>query len=102
MSSQFNTNEEIVQAARRHLAQGPWDYLSGGTESETTMRRNRLAFDRIAFRPRVLVDVSTIDRSSTLLSSWVFIMWSLMADQRKSQVRYCDPGRESLIFQVCC
>ena len=67
MSSQFNTNEEIVQAARRHLAQGPWDYLSGGTESETTMRRNRLAFDRIAFRPRVLVDVSTIDRSSTLL-----------------------------------
>ena len=67
MSSQFITNEEIVQAARRHLAQGPWDYLSGATESETTMRRNRLAFDRIAFRPRVLVDVSTIDRSSTFL-----------------------------------
>ena len=67
MTSPFNTNEEIVQAARRNLAQGPWDYLSGGTESETTMRRNRLAFDRIAFRPRVLVDVSTIDRSSTLL-----------------------------------
>ena len=67
LSSPFNTNEEIVQAARRNLAQGPWDYLAGGTESETTMRRNRLAFDRIAFRPRVLVDVSTIDRSSTLL-----------------------------------
>ena len=67
LTSPFNTNEEIVQAARRNLAQGPWDYLSGGTESETTMRRNRLAFDRIAFRPRVLVDVSTIDRSSTLL-----------------------------------
>ena len=67
LSSPFNTNEEIVQAARRNLAQGPWDYLSGGTESETTMRRIRLAFDRIAFRPRVLVDVSTIDRSSTLL-----------------------------------
>ena len=67
LTSPFNTNEEIVQAARRNLAQAPWDYLSGGTESETTMRRNRLAFDRIAFRPRVLVDVSTIDRSSTLL-----------------------------------
>ena len=67
LTSPFNTNEEIVQAARRNLAQGPWDYLAGGTESETTMRRNRLAFDRIAFRPRVLVDVSTIDRSSTLL-----------------------------------
>ena len=67
MSTQFVTNEEIIQAARRHLAQGPWDYLSGGTESETTMRRNRLAFDRIAFRPRVLVDVSKIDMSSTFL-----------------------------------
>ena len=67
MSPQFLTNEEIIQAARRHLAHGPCDYLSGGTDSETTMRRNRLAFDRIAFRPRVLVDVSKIDRSSIIL-----------------------------------
>jgi len=68
LSSDFLTNEEIVQAARRRLAQGPWDYLVGATESETTMRRNRLSFDRIAFRPRVLVDVSKIDRSTTFLS----------------------------------
>ena len=67
MSSDFLTNEEIVQAARRRLAQGPWDYLTGATESETTMRRNRRAFDKIAFRPRVLVDVSNVDRSSTFL-----------------------------------
>jgi len=68
LSSDFLTNEEIVQAARRRLAQGPWDYLVGATESETTMRRNRLSFDRIALRPRVLVDVSKIDRSTTFLS----------------------------------
>lgn len=67
MSSDFMTNEEIVQAARRRLAQGPWDYLTGASESETTMRRNRLAFDRLAFRPRVLVDVSSIDKSTTFL-----------------------------------
>jgi isopentenyl diphosphate isomerase/L-lactate dehydrogenase-like FMN-dependent dehydrogenase len=67
LSSDFVTNEEVVQAARRRLAQGPWDYLVGGTESETTMRRNRLAFDRLAFRPRVLVDVSSIDKSTTFL-----------------------------------
>jgi glycolate oxidase len=67
LSSDFFTNEEIVRAARRRLAQGPWDYLVGATESETTMRRNRLAFDRLAFRPRVLVDVSSIDRSATFL-----------------------------------
>ena len=67
MSSDFVTNEEIVRAARRRLAQGPWDYLTGASESETTMRRNRLAFDRLAFRPRVLVDVSSIDHSITFL-----------------------------------
>jgi isopentenyl diphosphate isomerase/L-lactate dehydrogenase-like FMN-dependent dehydrogenase len=61
------TTEEIMRAARRRLAQGPWDYLVGATESETTMRRNRLAFDRLAFRPRVLVNVSNIDKSTTFL-----------------------------------
>jgi len=61
------TNDEIVQAARRRLGQGEWDYLVGGAASETTLRRNRLAFDRIAFRPRILVDVSEIDTSTTFL-----------------------------------
>lgn len=67
MSVEFLSNEEIVLAARRNLGQGPWDYLVGGAESETTMRRNRLGFDRLAFRPRVLVDVSQIDPSTSLL-----------------------------------
>ena len=67
MGSEFVSNEEIIGAARRHLEQGVWDYLVGGSESETTMRRNRLSFDRIAFRPRVLVDVSSIDPSTTFL-----------------------------------
>lgn len=67
MSLEFVTNEEIVRAARAKLPQGPWDYLTGGSESETTMRRNRLALDRLAFRPRVLVDVSSIDKSTTFL-----------------------------------
>jgi isopentenyl diphosphate isomerase/L-lactate dehydrogenase-like FMN-dependent dehydrogenase len=63
----FVSNEEIVQAARRRLHQGAWDYLVGGSASETTLRRNRLAFDRVAFRPRILVDVSHIDTSTTFL-----------------------------------
>ena len=44
VSLEFVSNEEIVQAARRNLVQGAWDYLVGASESETTMRRNRLAF----------------------------------------------------------
>jgi glycolate oxidase len=41
--------------------------LTGGAESETTMCRNRLALDSLALRPRVLVDVSKIDPSTTFL-----------------------------------
>ena len=58
MSLDFVTNQEIIQAARKNLTQDIWDYLSGGAESETTLRRNRLAFDYLALRPRVCIDVS--------------------------------------------
>jgi isopentenyl diphosphate isomerase/L-lactate dehydrogenase-like FMN-dependent dehydrogenase len=63
----FVSNEELIREARRRINQGAWDYLVGGSESETTLRRNRRAFDRIAFRPRILVDVSDIDTSTTFL-----------------------------------
>ena len=63
----FVSTEEIIQLARRRVHQGVWDYLVGGSESETTLRRNRLAFDRLAFRPRVLRDVSSIDTSTEFL-----------------------------------
>ena len=61
------SNEELIREARRRLPQGAWDYLVGGSESETTLRRNRHAFDKIAFRPRILVDVSSIDTSVDFL-----------------------------------
>lgn len=63
----FLTLQEIVAAARRNLAPGPWAYLAGGTETETTVRRNRHALDSIAFRPRVLNDVSRVDTRATFL-----------------------------------
>ena len=63
----FVSNEEIVIAAHKNIEQGAWDYLVGGSESETTLRRNRLAFDKLAFRPRVLRDVSKIDTSTEFL-----------------------------------
>src|SRR5262249_42895271 len=59
--SEFQTLHEIVRKARQNLDQNSWDYIVGGTESETTLRRNRLALDSLAFRPRVLSDVSRID-----------------------------------------
>jgi glycolate oxidase len=67
MSLDFVSNQEIIVAARRNLTQNVWDYLTGGAESETTMRRNRYGLDGLAFRPRILVDVSHVDASTAFL-----------------------------------
>ncbi len=63
----FLTLQELVQRARTNLADGAWDYLIGGAETETTVRRNRSALDRLALRPRVLTDVSSIDTRGSFL-----------------------------------
>src|ERR1700730_13041958 len=62
-TTEFLNLHEIIAKARRNLNQNNWDYIVGGTESETTLRRNRSALDSIAFRPRVLRNVSKIDAS---------------------------------------
>ena len=67
LEDRFQTLHEIVRAAKHRLPAGEWDYLTGGTETETTMRRNRLALDTIALRPRVLRNVSKVDATSTFL-----------------------------------
>jgi isopentenyl diphosphate isomerase/L-lactate dehydrogenase-like FMN-dependent dehydrogenase len=66
-ASPFLTLHELVKKARQRLNHDNWDYIVGGTETETTVRRNRLALDSIAFRPRVLRDVSRIDASTKFL-----------------------------------
>lgn len=67
MTSEFTCNQEIIAVARKNLTQDVWDYLTGAAESETALRRNRYSLDKIAFRPRVLRDVSKIDVSTSLL-----------------------------------
>src|ERR1700739_1143515 len=57
----FENLHEIVRKARQNLDQNAWDYIVGGTETETTLRRNRMALDSIALPPRVLRDVSRGD-----------------------------------------
>jgi glycolate oxidase len=66
-AQQYATLQEIVIAARRNLSRAVWDMVSGGSDSETTLRRNRLALDSLALRQRVLVNVSKIDTTTTLL-----------------------------------
>jgi glycolate oxidase len=67
MNADFMTLQEIVQHARMNLDRGVWDYLIGAAESETTMKRNRLAFERLALRQRVMNNVSQVSTRRTLL-----------------------------------
>jgi isopentenyl diphosphate isomerase/L-lactate dehydrogenase-like FMN-dependent dehydrogenase len=62
----FQNLHELVRKARANLNQNAWDYIVGAAETETTLRRNRMALDEIAFRPRVLRDVSRVDASVEL------------------------------------
>src|ERR1700752_5225754 len=66
LESRFQNLHEFVTQTRTNLDRNNWDYLIGGSETETTLARNRLALDAIGFRPRVLRDVSNIDCSSSL------------------------------------
>jgi isopentenyl diphosphate isomerase/L-lactate dehydrogenase-like FMN-dependent dehydrogenase len=67
LEDRFQTLHEFVRTARSKLDRNVWDYLVGGSETETTVARNRQALDSLAFRPRVLRDVSHIDPRASLL-----------------------------------
>jgi isopentenyl diphosphate isomerase/L-lactate dehydrogenase-like FMN-dependent dehydrogenase len=50
----YTTLSEIVEAARAALDTEMLDFLDGGAGDEVTLRRNREAFARWSFRPRVM------------------------------------------------
>lgn len=60
---------ELIEQGLGNLDARQRDYLLGGTESETTVLRNRQAIDRLAFQPSVLQDVSKITLQSPCLST---------------------------------
>jgi isopentenyl diphosphate isomerase/L-lactate dehydrogenase-like FMN-dependent dehydrogenase len=60
---------EYEELARPRMQQMHWDFYSGGSDDEVTLRANRTAFEHIRLRPRMLADVSTIDLSTTALGT---------------------------------
>src|SRR5258706_6318567 len=65
--SEFPTLQDLVWAAREKLPRPVWDFVTFGSESETTLRRNRRALDSLAFLPRIMRDVSEVDPRTELL-----------------------------------
>ena len=52
---------DYERLAQERMAGHLWDFFQGGSDDEVTIGECRAAFERIRLRPRVLVDVSTID-----------------------------------------
>ncbi|XP_022980626.1 peroxisomal (S)-2-hydroxy-acid oxidase GLO4-like isoform X1 [Cucurbita maxima] len=67
MSSEPVNVNDFKELARLKLPKMYYDFYAGGAEDEHTLRENIQAFCRIMIRPRVLVDVSQIDMSTTIL-----------------------------------
>ena len=58
--------QDFEEPARRYLPRPMFGYVSGGAETNASLRANRAAFDDFAFLPRVLVDVSARTTKTTL------------------------------------
>lgn len=58
---------EFEALARQCMEPAAFDYVAGGSWDELTLHENEAAFRRRRLRPRILVDVSTIDPSTDLL-----------------------------------
>lgn len=58
---------EYEKAAQQKLPALVWDYCAGGSADEDTLRANRAALAAVQLRPRVLVDVSQCNLTTTVL-----------------------------------
>ena len=66
---------ELRKLAKKNMPAPMFHYIDGAADDEWTLRRNTTAFDQYEFLPRSLVDVSTIDMSTTLFGQridWPF------------------------------
>ncbi|MEY3987652.1 MAG: hypothetical protein RL080_992 [Actinomycetota bacterium] len=59
--------DDLRLLAKRRLPGGVFDYFDGAAEDEMTKVENSSAFSKVELRPRVLVDVSLIDTSTTIM-----------------------------------
>src|SRR5882724_6839050 len=62
---------DFERAAADLLDEGLLGYYAGGAGDERTLRENVAAYRRRHLRPRVLVDVSAVDPSTTVLGTEV-------------------------------
>jgi L-lactate dehydrogenase (cytochrome) len=58
---------DFENVAARTMTEEGWGYYSSGGDDEITLRENHTAFQRIWFKPRILVNVKDIDMTTSIL-----------------------------------
>ncbi|KAF3987330.1 hypothetical protein FT663_02929 [Candidozyma haemuli var. vulneris] len=64
-----HTIAELEELATAQLSPMTRGYYNGGAMELVTLKENKTAFDKYKFRPRVLVDVTHVDTSTTCLGA---------------------------------
>jgi isopentenyl diphosphate isomerase/L-lactate dehydrogenase-like FMN-dependent dehydrogenase len=71
--AEFITLADFEPAARANMTASALAYCAGGAADEITLRDNVAAFRKRKLRPRVLVDLSSIDTSTSFLGTEVSV-----------------------------
>ena len=58
---------DFESVASHTMTEEGWGYYSSGADDEITLRENHTAFQRIWFKPRILVNVKNIDMTTSIL-----------------------------------
>ena len=61
--------EDFRKLAKRRLPAPIFHYIDGGSDDESTLRRNTSAFDEVDLVPNVLAGVDSVDLSVNLLGA---------------------------------
>ena len=96
-SARCHNISDLREAARGRLPRPIFDYLDGAADDELTARRNTAAFDDVSLVPNALVDVATVDTSTTVLGQR--IGWPVICSPA-GMARMYDPQGELAIARA--
>ena len=95
--------DDVRELARRRLPRFIFDYLDGGADDEYTRGENAKSFAALSLMQRVLVDVTSVDTSTTLLgmpTSVPFILSSTGASRFYHSRGELAAARAAAVAQV--
>ena len=84
------TLPEFRREARAKLPREVFNFGDGGAETETTLRRNRRAIQRLAIRQDILVDAREVDTTTSLLG--VPLSWPVVIAPMGGLILFHDEG----------